>query len=132
MEDPKNQPKNRLDVLVWGVNDIERSFLREIIALIDTGAETDGISENLYADLKAQLRSNGTAELKWGNEDRVAVLGRVSLYFAWAGPGGKKKPTIKKWKLYVVRNLGGFHAVFWLHQPGAQTHGIWRDGLTSH
>jgi hypothetical protein len=106
LEDPKNQPKNRLDVRVWGDIDIERSFLRKILALIDTGAEADCISESLYNDLRAQLHNDDTAELKWGNEERMVVLGRVSLYFAWAGPGGKEKPTIKKWKFYVVRNLG--------------------------
>jgi hypothetical protein len=106
LNDPKNQPKNRLEVRVWGDTDIERKDLRTELALIDSGAQTDCISEILYYKLTAQLHIDDKAELRWGNNERVVVLGRVSLYFAWAGPGGKKMPEIKKWKFYVVRNLG--------------------------
>jgi hypothetical protein len=97
-------PKTRLEVRVWSEDDPQCQ--RKQFALIDTGAETDCISDEFYHELKIQNCEQAERDLMWGNDQRTELLGRVKLYFAWAGSGGKQKPSIKKRKFYVVQDLG--------------------------
>jgi hypothetical protein len=101
----EHRPKTWLDVRVWSEDDPQ--CRHERLALIDTGAETtDCISDEFYHELKIQNCEQAERDLMWGDDQQAVVLGRVKLYFAWAGPGGKTKPSIEKRKFYVVQDLG--------------------------
>jgi hypothetical protein len=97
-------PKTWLEVCVWSGDDPQCQ--RKQFALIDTGAETDCISDEFYHELKIQNCEQAERDLMWGDDQRTVLLGRVKLYFAWAGSGGKQKPLIEKRKFYVVQDLG--------------------------